>query len=99
MIQKGFYFHYKRDQNGEPNNYAYEIIGTGLDTETNAVSVIYRPLYKSDHLGNNDWYIRPATMFDEFVEVNDRKIKRFELITDQAVIDQLKIIRDDMYKK
>lgn len=98
MIQKGFYFHFKRDKNGDLGNYAYEVIGVGLNTETRTESVIYRPLYKSEHLDSHDLYIRPLNMFEEFVMVNNNQVKRFELVTDPELINKLIEIRGKMYQ-
>ncbi len=89
-IIKGYYYHYKHNNLGEVNNYAYEVVGIGQNTETDELFVIYRPLYKSDHLGTNDFYVRPYKMFNEFVNLDGKSIKRFSLIEDNKIISELK---------
>ena len=51
--EKGFYYHYKHDPEGEVNNYAYEVIGVGIHTEEDcrpedSSMVVYRPLYNAN---------------------------------------------------
>ncbi len=52
MPERGFYYHYKHDPDGEVNNYAYEVVGVGCHTEDDCRPidinmVVYRPLYES----------------------------------------------------
>lgn len=52
----------------------YEVIGTALQTETDELLVIYRPLYESQH----SLFARPYEMFIETVQVDGRSLLRFE---------------------
>ncbi len=98
-IEKGFYYHNKHDVNGPINNYAYEVLGVSKHTEEEGVLlVIYKPLYKSDFIGNADFYARPIEMFFDTVSRGEREIPRFTKITDQKVIDELKTIKSKINK-
>jgi hypothetical protein len=68
----------------------------GWDTESNVLSVIYRPLYKNTYL-KADYCVRPYKMFIEDVEVEGKRIKRFKKITNAKIITKLKKIRKEMY--
>ena len=67
MVRLGKYRHFK----GE----IYEVIGVAKHSETLKELVVYRALY-----GNNDLWARPLDMFLEEVEVDEKKVKRFEFI-------------------
>ena len=67
-IKLGKYKHYKGK--------FYEVIGIGHHSETLEEFVVYRPLYESEYT----LWIRPKKMFLEEVEVNGKKVKRFEFI-------------------
>jgi len=54
----------------------YEVIGIANHSETLEEFVVYRPLYESEY----SFWIRPKKMFFEEVEVNGKKVKRFEKI-------------------
>src|SRR5260221_591191 len=94
--EKGFYYHYKHDPNGEVNNYAYEVMGVGFHTEddcrpidTNVV--VYLPLYESSVYKAGKFFdIRPLEMFMENVEKDGKILPRFHKITDEKVIAELK---------
>ena len=65
MVQaKEKYRHYKGN--------IYEIVGVGKHTETMEDMVIYQD--------DNHVWVRPLEMFEEEIEVNGKKIKRFEKI-------------------
>lgn len=91
--QKGFYTHYKHDPKGEPNNYIYEVVGIGRNTEDKTFTVLYRPMYDSEWLLPADLCSRPLDMFNEDVEVDGKMIPRFALITDAQKIEELMNIR------
>lgn len=104
----GFYYHYKHDPSGEVNTYAYEVIGIGFHTEDEVRLgeehfLVYRPLYAaavykaSKELGIPCFDNRPLTMWMEDVTKDGVSFPRFQKIEDEAVIDQLKNIRDTMY--
>jgi cyclomaltodextrinase len=69
MLKLGKYRHYKGKE--------YEMIGVGKHSETLEEMVIYRALY-DDH----DLWVRPLKMFIEKIEVNKKKIQRFEYISE-----------------
>ena len=75
------YRHYKHDSNGPEGNFTYEIIGTGIHTESREELVVYRPLYKPASLGEHNYWIRPLTMFNEHVIVDGIERPRFTLIS------------------
>ena len=64
---KGIYRHYKGN--------LYELLYIGKHSETLEDVVIYKALY-----GNNDIWVRPLSMWDEEVIVDNKKIKRFTLV-------------------
>lgn len=96
-IKGGFYYHYKHNPLTSTRNYAYEVLGIGRDTETEAKSVLYRPLYESDYFNGADALVRPYDMFTGTVDLHGTRIQRFSLITDEAVLDELTEIRKEMY--
>ena len=67
MLKPGLYKHYKGNE--------YEVIGVAKHSETLEDLVVYRALY-----GNYDLWLRPLKMFEEMIEINGKKIKRFEYI-------------------
>lgn len=95
--EKGFYYHYKHDPNGPINNYAYEVIGTGLHTEERSHVVIYKPLYENTFLEDLDYCVRPLPMFIEEVTKDDKTFLRFTRITDPDVIRKLESIKEELY--
>ncbi len=70
MLKLGKYKHYKGNE--------YEVIGIAKHSETLGEMVVYRALY-----GNHDLWVRPLKMFTEEVEVNGKKMPRFEYIDGQ----------------
>lgn len=66
MFQKGIYRHYKGN--------LYELIDIANHSETLEKMVLYRALY-----GKGELWVRPISMWDEIVEVDGKKVKRFEL--------------------
>lgn len=69
IVINGVYKHYK-------GNY-YKVIGMAKHTETLEDLVVYQALY-----GDNSIWCRPKSMWNEILEVNGRKVNRFELIED-----------------
>ena len=65
MIKVGKYRHYKGKE--------YEVIGTAMHSETLEDLVVYRALY-----GERNLWVRPVKMFLEEVEVDGKKMPRFE---------------------
>ncbi|MCB1648534.1 MAG: DUF1653 domain-containing protein [Pseudomonadales bacterium] len=66
-IKTGTYRHYK--------DKLYEVIGVARHSETEELHVVYRPLY-----GEQALWIRPLAMFDETIEVNGQRVKRFTYV-------------------
>ena len=69
MIKLGKYRHYKGKE--------YEVIGFATHSETLEQMVIYKQLY-----GEHGTWVRPASMWEEIVDVNGEKKVRFEYIGD-----------------
>ncbi len=69
QIKPGKYRHYKGN--------LYEVTGTAIHSETLEEMVIYRALY-----GNMDVWVRPASMWNDIVEINGTTVKRFEPVSD-----------------
>ncbi len=70
MVKIGKHRHYKGKE--------YEVIGIGRHSETLEELVIYRALYDSPEFGKNSLWVRPKEMFESGVEMNGKKMKRFE---------------------
>lgn len=68
-LKTGIYRHYK--------DKLYQVIGVARHSETEEEHVVYRPLY-----GERGLWIRPLAMFDETIEHNGTKTKRFTFIED-----------------
>jgi hypothetical protein len=64
-VPPGRYRHYK----GKP----YEVLGVARHSETLEVVVVYRALY-----GAHGLWVRPAAMFTETVEIEGKRVPRFE---------------------
>lgn len=64
-VRKGKYRHYKGNE--------YEVMFVAKDSETLEEVVVYRALY-----GNNEFWVRPRNMFEEIIEVQGKKQRRFE---------------------
>jgi hypothetical protein len=96
-LEKGFYRHYKHDPAGTPLNYTYEVIGVGRNTEDDTLTVIYRPLYKSDWMQAAEYQLRPLEMFMENVLRDGVSVPRFTLLTDAQNILTCREKRDEMY--
>lgn len=68
-IQLGLYKHYK--------GHLYEVIGIARHSETEEELVVYKATYQKE--GENLW-VRPRSLFEEEVELNGKKVKRFSKI-------------------
>ncbi len=66
MIKPGFYRHFKGGR--------YEVIGLAKHSETLEEMVVYRALY-----GDGGLWVRPAAMWNEVVEHDGKKVRRFAL--------------------
>ena len=67
MIKTGKYRHFKGNE--------YEVLYVAKHSETLEETVVYRALY-----GDGGVWVRPAVMWEEEVERNGKKLKRFEYI-------------------
>lgn len=66
-MKKGIYQHYKGNK--------YELLYVARHSETLEDMVVYKALY-----GDGDIWVRPASMWDETVEVNGETVLRFKFI-------------------
>lgn len=66
-MEKGIYRHYKGN--------LYELLCVANHSETLEKMVVYKALY-----GEGEVWVRPLAMWDELVEVDGRKVRRFEHI-------------------
>lgn len=66
-IKKGIYRHFKGNK--------YKVLCLAKDSETLEASVVYQALY-----GDGQIWVRPAQMWNETVDFNGEKVKRFEYI-------------------
>lgn len=66
-IVRGRYRHFKGNE--------YEVVDFAKDSETTEKMVIYRALY-----GDRELWVRPYKMFQEIIERDGRKMRRFEKI-------------------
>ncbi|HQA97052.1 MAG TPA: DUF1653 domain-containing protein [Clostridia bacterium] len=67
MIHPGIYRHFRGRR--------YEVLGLARHSETLEDMVVYRALY-----GEGELWVRPLAMFEETVEVDGRRVARFERI-------------------
>lgn len=63
-IKTGKYRHYKGNM--------YEVLGIATHSETLEPVVVYKALY-----GENRLWVRPASMWNDEIDLNGKKIKRF----------------------
>ena len=68
-IRTGKYKHFKGNE--------YEVIAIARHSETLEDMVVYRALY-----GDFDFWVRPASMWNEIVERDGQKVQRFTYIGD-----------------
>ena len=66
-FKKGIYEHYKGNR--------YELIGIANHSETLEKMVVYKALY-----GDGELWVRPASMWNEDVEVDGTVQKRFKYV-------------------
>ncbi len=69
MVIPGTYEHYKGNR--------YEVLGIGLIESTEEPVVIYKPLYDDPM---TDFWVRPVSEFEEFVEREGQSVPRFKLV-------------------
>ncbi len=101
--EKGFYYHYKHDETGPVNNYAYEVVGVGMHTEgdcrpEDAHMVVYRPLYEARVWKMGGLFdLRPLGMWMGDVTKDGKTFPRFTRITDPVTLARLESIKHVMY--
>ena len=66
-LQSGTYRHYKGN--------LYEVLTTAQHSETQEWMVVYKTLY-----GEQSMWVRPYDMFVEKVEIEGKRVSRFEYI-------------------
>ena len=66
-VKKGIYRHYKGNE--------YRVLDTFLDSETRQPMVLYQALY-----GEGQKWARPQHMFNEWILLDDRQVKRFTYV-------------------
>ena len=75
-MQKWKYRHYKWE--------FYEVLWIALHSETWEKFVVYKCLYETPELIKEFWeapfFVRPYDMFYEEIDINWKKVKRFEFI-------------------
>lgn len=71
-LQPWIYEHYKGK--------LYEVIGIWHHSETLEALVFYRALYVSEEFWENALWVRPLTMFREFIEVDGKTLPRFRFL-------------------
>lgn len=68
-VVPGIYKHFKGKQ--------YRVIGVARHSETLEELVVYEALYENK---TSRLWVRPLSMFADFVEVEGKKVPRFELV-------------------
>lgn len=71
-IKKGRYRHFKGNE--------YEVAGIASHSETLEKMVIYRALY-----GEGGLWVRPASMWNDIVEYNGVKVRRFTYLDGEDI--------------
>ncbi|PLW79297.1 DUF1653 domain-containing protein [Candidatus Woesearchaeota archaeon] len=66
-MKLGRYKHYKGNM--------YEVIGIAKHSESLEEMVVYKALY-----GERGLWVRPLSMFNEEIEVDGKKVKRFQYV-------------------
>ena len=72
-IALGRYRHFKGKE--------YEVLAIARHSETKEPMVVYRALYSHETYGENAIWVRPASMWNEEVERNGKKFRRFEKLS------------------
>ena len=71
-IPCGLYRHFKGNE--------YEVIGIARHSETQEPMVVYKALY-----GDGSIWVRPADMWNETIERDGKKYKRFERVMGERI--------------
>ena len=73
MLKIGKYQHFK-------GNF-YQVLHLAKHSENEEYMVVYQPLYDNQD-GMREIWVRPLSMFDEVIEREGKKLKRFSFIED-----------------
>lgn len=87
-IARGLYKHSKSGK-------LYMVDSVGKHTETLEDMVCYHAVYVDPEFGDRANWVRPAKMFLEEVELNGKKVPRFEKISQN---ESVKILKDELLK-
>lgn len=71
-MKRGIYKHFKGG--------IYKVLDVAIDSETLEEIVIYMALYECRDFGIGSLWVRPKKMFEEMVEIDGKKVPRFEYI-------------------
>ncbi len=71
-MKLGKYRHYKGKE--------YEVLGIATHSETLEELVVYKALYEIEGKGKDSIWVRPKGMFEEYIEIDGAKKKRFQFI-------------------
>lgn len=92
-----FYYHFKHDPS-DVRDHAYVITGFGWDLENDKKIVFYKPLYIFEIAGEKvEIATRSIENFTEIVTRDGKTFPRFQKITDEKIIEELKKIKGEMY--
>jgi len=69
-MELGTYKHYKGN--------LYEVIAVAHHSETLEEMVVYKALYETPDFGYGAIWVRPKSMFNEEVLINEKWVQRFE---------------------
>ena len=69
-MKLGTYKHYKGN--------LYEVIAVAHHSETLEEMVVYKALYETPDFGYGAIWVRPKSMFNEEVLINEKWVQRFE---------------------
>ena len=72
MIKPGIYKHSKKGT-------LYKVLGVAKHSETLEDMVVYEALYENDV---SKLWVRPASMWEEEVEINGEKLPRFVFVSE-----------------
>ena len=78
LIKTGRYRHYKGND--------YQVIGTATHSETEESLVVYFPLYGQEN--ERAYWVRPLSMFQETVSVDDKIVPRFSFVDAADVLEK-----------
>lgn len=71
-MKLGIYKHYKGNM--------YEVIAEGLDSDSDELMIIYKPLYKTDVIREDMFFVRSKKIFLEKILIDGKMISRFEFV-------------------